>query len=97
MNNTTEATDQGVTTPQKTSAERLYAFIKQMAKVHLPPEFMLNKAYAFALSLPEVHTKLFESERHEAAMALLIEVIQSKHWGADEDAEKSGRADIVPV
>ncbi len=89
MNNTTEATDQGVTTPQKTSAERLYAFIKSMIKVHLPPEFMLNKAYAFALSLPEIHTKLFESEQQEAAMALLIEVIQSKHWGEDEDTEKS--------
>jgi hypothetical protein len=97
MNSATEATEQGVTIPQKTPVERLYAFIKQMAKVHLPPEFILNKAYDFALSLPEVHTKLFESERHEAAMALVIEMLQTKHEDTNEDAEKSGRSDVAPV
>lgn len=60
--------------PQQTSAQRLYAFTQQLARLGSTPEFFLNKAFDYALSLPEVYRRKSQTERLEAATALLLEV-----------------------
>jgi len=42
------------TTDQQLAVQRLYAFMKQLAQAACTPEFIQNKAFDYALSLPAV-------------------------------------------
>src|SRR5258708_39963904 len=69
-------------------AQRLAVFTKQLASVGATPEFFLNKAFDYALSLPEVYKLKSQTERLEAAVALLREVAVMHTEEAREQEEE---------
>src|SRR5258708_4119507 len=90
-------TPKGIFAPQKTAVQRLAVFTKQLASVGATPEFFLNKAFDYALSLPEVYKLKSQTERLEASVALLREVaVMHTEEAREQEEELTKRHDGIP-
>lgn len=79
---------------KNTPEQRVLAFVRPMHP-HCPAEFLFNKAFDYALSLPEVYKLKSQTERLEAAMALVLEATAEarqeivEQWNAVEQHEEA--------